>query len=158
MTTINRRSSKRVWLAIALLALLSLMHGAATAAGVLTVEVFANSAMHVTPEPSANLPYQLKVYRIDGLRQVEQAINQQLPQTEAQAREWLAKNQQRLRRQYASQATAAANGVALMQRYKLSRVPAIVINRRVVVYGLTDVDAAIARATNRGPTTPGAAR
>ena len=68
-----------------LLAALALA-GAAHAQGVLTVEVFANSAMHITPQPDQRLPYQLKVYRMDGLQQLEASINQQLPKNEGDAR------------------------------------------------------------------------
>ena len=64
-----------------LLAALALA-GAAHAQGVLTVEVFANSAMHITPRPDQRLPYQLKVYRMDGLQQLEASLNQQLPKNE----------------------------------------------------------------------------
>ncbi len=127
-----------------LLAALALA-GAAHAQGVLTVEVFANSAMHITPQPDQRLPYQLKVYRMDGLQQLEASINQQLPQNEAQARDWLASNQARIQRQMTPQAVEAANGIALAHHYKIKRLPAVVIDRQAVVYGLTDVEAAIRR-------------
>ena len=127
-----------------LLAALALA-GAAHAQGVRTVEVFANSAMHITPQPDQRLPYQLKVYRMDGLQQLEASINQQLPQNEAQARDWLASNQARIQRQMTPQAVEAANGIALAHHYKIKRLPAVVIDRQAVVYGLTDVEAAIRR-------------
>ena len=112
-------------------------------AGVLTVEVFANSAMLVTPEPSASLPYQLKVYRLDAMRNIEAAINQQLPQTEAEAQQWIAANEARIRRQVQPQVESAAQGLTLAANYRLSRIPAIVINRKTVVYGITDVQQAL---------------
>ena len=118
----------------------------ATADGVLTVEVFGNSAMVITPRPSADLPYKLDIYRLDGLQRVEQALNQQLPQNEADARAWMMENQQRIQRELGPQAVATANGMALMHYYGIDRIPAIVIDRKTVVYGVTDVDAAIQRA------------
>ena len=127
-----------------LLAALALA-GAAHAQGVLTVEVFANSAMHITPRPDQRLPYQLKVYRMDGLQQLEASLNQQLPKNEGDARAWLQANQGRIKREVTPQAVAAANGVALAHHYKIKRLPAVVIDRQAVVYGLTDVEAAIQR-------------
>ena len=76
-------------LLIAALLLAGAAHAQGGAAGVMTVEVFANSAMLVTPEPSPALPCQLKVYRLDAMRNIEAAINQQLPQTEAEAQQWI---------------------------------------------------------------------
>ena len=75
---------------LAALLLAGAAHAQGGAAGVMTVEVFANSAMLVTPEPSPALPYQLKVYRLDAMRNIEAAINQNLPQTEAEAQAGLA--------------------------------------------------------------------
>lgn len=54
------------------------MAGTAQAQGVLTVEVFANSAMHITPVPAQGqaLPYKLSVYRLDALQRIETTLNQ----------------------------------------------------------------------------------
>ncbi len=121
------------------------------APGVMTVEVFANSAMHITPSSDQQLPYQLKVYRLDGLQQLEASLSQQLPQNEAQARAWLANNQARMQRQVTPQAVQAANGIVLAHHYKIKRLPAVVIDRKVIVYGMTDVSAAIERARSAPP-------
>ena len=123
------------------------MAGTAQAQGVLTVEVFANSAMHITPVPAQGqaLPYKLSVYRLDALQRIETTLNQQLPQKEADARAWLQANQARLKREVTPQAVAAANCIALAHHYKIKRLPAMVIDRKAVVYGLTDVGAAIER-------------
>ena len=123
------------------------MAGTAQAQCVLTVEVFANSAMHITPVPAQGqaLPYKLSVYRLDALQRIETTLNQQLPQKEADARAWLQANQARLKREVTPQAVAAANGIALAHHYKIKRLPAMVIDRKAVVYGLTDVGAAIER-------------
>ena len=134
---------------LAALLLAGAAHAQGGAAGVMTVEVFANSAMLVTPEPSPALPYQLKVYRLDAMRNIEAAINQNLPQTEAEARQWIAANEARIRRQVQPQVQSAAQGMSLAATYKLSRIPAIVINRKIVVYGLTDIHQALALAQQR---------
>ena len=132
----------------ALLAMLAalLLHThtqAADAQGIVSVEVFANSAMHITPSSPQGLPYTLHIYRLDALQQIEQQINQGLPQTEAEALRWLQDNQARIRRKLTPQAVQAANGLTLAAHYRLSRIPAIVINKRVAVYGVTDVHQAI---------------
>lgn len=111
--------------------------------GIVSVEVFANSAMPITPEPGARVPYTLHIYRLDALQRIEQSISAQLPQTEAEARIWLQANQARIKREVTPQAIAAARGIGLAKTYAIKRLPAIVINRKIVVYGLTDVDAAI---------------
>lgn len=120
---------------------------AQTPAMPITVEVFANSAMHITPagEARSELPYKIDVYYVDGLQMLEQSLNQELPQTEPEARQWLAENQARIQREVAPVAIAAANGMALAQHFKIKRLPAIVIDRKAVVYGLTDVTEAVER-------------
>lgn len=141
--------SARAWTRGALAALTAVLAAAlapAQAQSVLTVEVFANSAMHVTPQPSDELPYKLTIYRLDGLQQMEQTLNQQLPQDEAQAQEWMLRHQKQIAERYRAHIISAANGMTMMMRYRLNRLPAIVIDQRTVVYGLTDVDAAIERA------------
>lgn len=130
--------------------------GQAQQAGVLTVEVFANSAMHITPAPGPALPYKLNVYRVDALQNLEKSLTQALPQNEADARRWLAANQARIQREVQPQAVAAANAVALAHHYRINRLPAMVIDRKAIVYGLTDVDAAVARYKASGVASPAA--
>lgn len=114
-------------------------------ASVSVVEVFANSAMHITPENSQGLPWRLDIYRLDALRQIERQLSQNLPQTEAEAMAWLRANEARIRREVQPLAVQAANGVALAHYYRIERLPAIVIDRKAVVYGTTDVRAAVGR-------------
>lgn len=131
---------------LAALAGVSLLHlhaQATDAQGIVSVEVFANSAMHITPSSPQGLPYTLHIYRLDTLQQLEASLNQQLPKTEAEALRWLQDNQARIRRKLTPQAVQAANGLTLAAHYLLSRIPAIVINKRVAVYGVTDVHQAI---------------
>lgn len=120
--------------------------------GVTSVEVFANSAMLI--QGSHARAFRLTVHRMDQLEQVKQALNRQLPRGgEAEARQWLVANAARVKQQIQPAAMAAANAVSMANRYRLDRLPAIVINGRVVVYGTTDVDAALAhfQATRRRP-------
>ncbi|RRD56505.1 TIGR03757 family integrating conjugative element protein [Comamonadaceae bacterium OH2545_COT-014] len=119
--------------------------GAVDARQVLLVEVFANSAMHITPEPGAARPWKMQLYRLDALQRIEQQLSRALPQGEAEASAWLQANEARIRQQVTPQVVEAANGVALAHHYRINRLPAIVIDRKAVVYGITSVDAAIER-------------
>ena len=97
----------------------------------------------------ANPPYKLTVYRMDGMQRVEQSINSRLPKNEAAARAWMEQNGERIRRETKAQVINAANGITMAQHYHINRLPAVLINRKVVVYGMTDVGAAIERAGGR---------
>ena len=115
----------------------------APAGVVSTVEVFVNSAMAVSAPP-APLAFQLTVHRMDQLDMVTQAIDQQIPRGgEAEARRWVAANEARIKRQVQPAAIATANAISLANHYRLDRLPAVVINKRTVVYGVTDVGVAM---------------
>jgi len=134
-------SALRCPLAAALLCLTSLAW--ADGNGITTVEVFANSAMHFKNTAAAG-DFVYKVYRIDGLAQLEAQVNQGLPNTEPEARAYLQRNMADIKKRYTAQAINAANGLTLVTRYKIDRIPAIVINQRAVVYGSTDIQQALA--------------
>lgn len=110
-------------------------------AQVTTVEVFANSATHVQ-QPSQPA-YALKVYRLDAMAQIGQQITQQLPAGEEQAKLYMQQHEAQIRAKYKSQIINAANGMSLAIHYKLDRVPAVVINRSAIIYGVTDVTQAV---------------
>lgn len=138
---------RRAALAVVLCALVC-STGTATAqgvpaGGVSTVEVFVNSAMAVSAPP-APLAFELKVHRMDQLDMVTQGIDQQIPRgSEADARRWVAANEARIKRQVQPAAIATANAISLANHYRLDRLPAVVINKRTVVYGITDVGTAL---------------
>lgn len=110
--------------------------------GITKVEVFANSAMVITPIQAEQ--YQLVIYRLDALKNVEAAINRNIPKTEAAARAYFAANQAEIKRQISPAVINGANGIALARHYKLERLPAIVVDSGSVIYGVTNVDQAIA--------------
>lgn len=117
--------------------------GSAQAQGVTTVEVFANSAMPITPAADPALPFQLKVYRLDAMQNAEHLLNQRLPQNEEEAMAWVQANEARIRQQLQPAVANSAQGITLAMQLRLQRLPAIVINRQTVVYGITDVYQAI---------------
>lgn len=110
-------------------------------AGVLSVEVFVNTAMPVisTDWP----PYIQTVYRLDALSNLEAQMNVGMPQDENEARQWVAANETRLRQMIQPMVASAVNGLARAQRYQIDRLPAVVINQRYVVFGNVDVDQAL---------------
>uniref|UniRef100_UPI003D0214BA TIGR03757 family integrating conjugative element protein n=1 Tax=Alcaligenes faecalis TaxID=511 RepID=UPI003D0214BA len=110
-------------------------------AGVMTVEVFANTAMPVTPTTSPH--YALSIYRLDAMSNLEAQMNEGMPQDEAEARLWVANNEARLRQMIQPMVASAVNGLARAQRYQIDRLPAVVINQRYVVFGYVDVDQAL---------------
>lgn len=110
--------------------------------GITKVEVFANSAMVITPIQAQR--YKLVIYRLDALKNVEAAINQNIPKTEAAARAYFQKHHAEIKRQITPAVIQGANGIALARHYKLERIPAIVVDGTNVVYGVTSVDQAIA--------------
>lgn len=115
----------------------------ATTGGITSVEVFANSAMNVST-PTTEAPYVIKVYRVDGLALIEAALNKGVPSNEAQAQAYFAAQQDEIKKRYAAQAANAANGITRALYYKVDRIPAVVINQRTVVYGVTNVEQAVA--------------
>lgn len=117
--------------------------------GITKVEVFANSAMVITPIQADH--YQLVIYRLDALKNVETAINQNIPKTEAAARAYFQNHQADIKKQITPAVINGANGIALARHYKLDRIPAIVVDGSAVIYGVTNVDQAIAMVqTHRG--------
>lgn len=116
---------------------------AAPAGGITSVEVFANSAMNVV-SPNAEAPYLVKVYRVDGLSLIEGDLKRNMPKDEKQAKAYFQANQAAIKKRYAPVAANAANGITRAIHYKLDRIPAVVINQRSVVYGVTNVEQAVA--------------
>jgi integrating conjugative element protein (TIGR03757 family) len=113
-------------------------------AGISTVEVFCNSAMLI--KPIENPPFRQSIYRMDALQQELNNINQHIAHSSMDAaRQWASDNQQQIKRLVTAPALASLNAINLARYYKIDRLPAIVINRRSVVYGVTDVADAISR-------------
>lgn len=125
------------------LAMLLPVSAAAQGAPVRTVEVFVNSAM-VVALPAANQGYQVTVHRMDQLDIATKSVDQMIPKGgEAQARRWLKDNEARVKREVTPAAIATANATSRANYYRLDRIPAVVINQRTVVYGVTDVAVAL---------------
>ena len=108
------------------------------------------------PPPSCQPPAcEIRIYRMDGMQDIEGRINAEMAAAiniadENAARAWAMANQERLKKEYSTQIMDAANGVTLAMHYGLKRVPAVVLNRAVAVYDTTDVARAIEHAQTKG--------
>jgi integrating conjugative element protein (TIGR03757 family) len=147
MSDLLRFRQLRVGMALVALgsALAALLPASAAAqrASVRTVEAFVNSAM-VVALPAANQGYQVTVHRMDQLDIATKAVDQMIPKGgETEARRWLKDNEARVKREVTPAAIATANATNRANYYRLDRIPAVVINQRTVVYGVTDVAVAL---------------
>jgi integrating conjugative element protein (TIGR03757 family) len=88
--------------------------------------------------------YQLQVYRLDAMTLIEEQLSQGLPAVEAQALAVLQRMESEIRRKYQAQIINASNGMTLAIHYRLDRLPAVVIDRKAVIYGVPDVERALA--------------
>lgn len=121
--------------------ILAAVSGQASAQAITTMEVFANSATLVR-QPQQPPPFVVKVYRLDGMAQLEAQLSAGLPQTEAAAMAYMRQHEAEIRRRYKEQISNAATGMTLSIQYRLDRLPAVVINKSKVIYGIADVDQA----------------
>ncbi|WP_162846528.1 TIGR03757 family integrating conjugative element protein [Corticibacter populi] len=109
--------------------------------GITHVEVFANSAMPIRAGQAAQRT-QLQIFRVDDVQLIEEEINVGVPASEAAAMAHLQRQEAAIRRKYQARIQQASTGMSRAIAYRLSRIPAVVINQKFVLYGITDIDAA----------------
>lgn len=101
------------------------------------VEAFSNSAIYLTNVKGA------RVYVLDGLEQLSAELSRGLPTNSNEAQLAL---QKRLKdigpRELAKRTQTVAEGIVRAAQYGVDRVPAVVINGRSVIYGVSDIDVA----------------
>ena len=141
------------------LALAAALPAFAQDAAVTIAEVFVRGEAGSTtpaPPPSCQPPAcAIRIYRIDGMQDIEARINAEVAaagghKDEESIKAWAAANEQRIRKEYGKQIMEAANGVTLAMHYGIKRVPAVVLNRSVAVYDTADVARAIEHAQTKG--------
>ena len=87
----------------------------------------------------------VRVHHIDALHRLEQELSHGLPTDEAQAKSMALRRVQAMGAAFNERTSQAMLGIELAYRYRIDRVPAIVFDQGShVVYGVTDVDRAIA--------------
>lgn len=115
-----------------------------------TIEIFTTSdrPMAITESARQRLSG-ITVYDLDGLEHFEAYLSQQLPIEPTAAEAEVLRRLQQIDRLRLQSAKDAASGLTLASEYGVDRVPAVVFDGRAVVYGVTDVEIAIAHYRRR---------
>lgn len=87
---------------------------------------------------------ELCVYEIDGIRHIEAKLSNELTNNPEQAKRITLDRIQHMDDQSKTKMQMAAKGLAKAMQYGVDRYPAIVFDGQVVVYGVTDVQSALA--------------
>lgn len=115
-----------------------------------TIEVFTTSVRPMLITESARRHVLgVMVYQLDGLEHFETYLSQQLPRETTAAETEALRRLQHIDFLRLEAAKNAARGLTLATEYGIDRVPAVVFDGRAVVYGVTDVEIAIAHYRRR---------
>ena len=112
------------------------------------LEVFTTSerpfvALEPKSPPNALSDYAVTVYEIDGLQFMERKLSHDLPIDRGQSRDLAMQRLQRLEEPEVRGMRAAALGLAKAMQYGIDRAPAVVFDGEAVVFGVTDISAAV---------------
>ena len=113
------------------------------------VEVFTTTDVHIAGEAGINSQAlrgekELHVYELDGIRRTEAKLSEGLPADPEQSKRVVLQRFQQLREGDRTRMQRAAIGLAKAMQYGVDRYPAIVFDGQAVVYGVTDVQTALA--------------
>jgi len=86
----------------------------------------------------------ITVYEIDGIQSVERDLSLNLPVEPQQSKQIALQRIQSLDEQTRSRMQASATALAKAMQYGIDRYPAIVFDGQAVVYGVTDLQVALA--------------
>jgi len=103
-----------------------------------TIEVFTDSRIQVV---SGN--DNTTVYVIDRINRLQQELSEDLPVDSESAKKLVLQRYQRMDMQLSTELEKAANGLVQAMQYGIDRYPAVVFDGQAVVYGITDINAAI---------------
>lgn len=110
------------------------------------VEVFALSGQPIVGSTAAIAPQvDLQQYELDRIRLIETRLSRDLPADPKQAQTIVLDRFQHLDPATNDSLRQSAAGLTQAMQYGIDRVPAIVFNGQAVVYGVTDVSAALVR-------------
>jgi len=87
---------------------------------------------------------EITLYEIDGIQSVERDLSLNLPAEPQPSKQISLQRIQNLDEQTRSRMQASATALAKAMQYGIDRYPAIVFDGQVVVYGVTDLQAALA--------------
>lgn len=102
-----------------------------------TIEVFSDSRTTVRNHHSS-----ATVYKVDRIDRLQHALSEGLPSDQETAKQAALQRFQTMDAQISSELENAAKGLVQAVQYGINRYPAIVFDGHVVVYGVTDVQAA----------------
>jgi len=113
------------------------------------VEVFTTTDVPIVGEVGTNSQVfhgqaEFHVYELDRIRRAEATLSQGLPADPEQSKRVVLQRFQQLREEDRTRMQRAAMGLAKAMQYGVDRYPAIVFDGQAVVYGVTDVQTAIA--------------
>ena len=112
------------------------------------VEVFTTTEFPVSGETvinqqSGNREAGLYVYELDGIQRIETELSRDLSADPEQSKRIVLQRLQKLGAADRAQMQRAAMGLAKAVKYGVDRYPAIVFDGQMVVYGVTDLEAAL---------------
>lgn len=111
------------------------------------IEIFITSATEVSglKRLRDQLPNaQIKVHRIDGIEQIKAILNHDIPGQTKAAKRLALRRLKTFGKREQQQLQQAARALLRAQKLGVERYPAIVFDRRFVVYGVTDLTRAYA--------------
>lgn len=112
------------------------------------IEVFASADLSITGEAaivadSARAKNELQIYELDGIQRIEAKLSKDLSADSEQSKRIVLQRLQKLGAADRAQMQLAAMGLAKAVQYGVNRYPAIVFDGQMVVYGVTDLEAAL---------------
>ena len=124
-------------------------HAETIAAGSTRIEVFTSAQYPVIETDAKRAGSHLQgpeitVYEIDEIQSVECDLSLNLPVEPQPSKQIALQRIQNLDEQTRSRMHASATALAKAMQYGIDRFPAIVLDNQVVVYGVTDLHAALA--------------
>jgi integrating conjugative element protein (TIGR03757 family) len=144
------RTARRGWLAVWMLILSSGSTAADVIHPLIHMEVFTTTGLDggyknfIDPELHDS-EIDLQVYRLDGIQSMERTLSDDLPPDAVAAKQIVLQRLQHMGQRSTAQMRQAAVGLAKVMQYGIDRVPAIVFDGTVVIYGVTDPDEALQR-------------
>jgi len=113
------------------------------------IEVFTTTELPVIGEVAVNRlavhgETEFHFYELDGIQHIELQLSQGLTADPKQAKQVVLQRFQQLHEEDRARMRRAAMGLAKAMQYGVDRYPAIVFDGQAVVYGVTDVQTALA--------------
>lgn len=135
------------WAGVCLMAFTT-AHAETTAQQPTHIEVFISarhSIAEIDPKSGSNPQTpEITVYEIDGIHFVERDLSLNLPVNPRQSKQLVLQRIHNLDEQSRLKMQSAATALAKAMQYGIDRFPATVFDSQVVVYGITDLNVALA--------------